>query len=143
MKIRNIQLFKVRNIKSKHLSNLDVSDFIVQNNIKTQTQLLATANIQKKKGQKGFGWLCFLSYIKKAGWTNIPDLEDAKCSNDFTAAKKCRMDIVWYGCCFSVEIWLKMKVEPTYVYRHCFNVDKTTLKQHWQNQRRCCFNINS
>ena len=28
----------------------------------------------------------------------------------------------------NVEIWLKMKVEPTYVYRRCFNVDKTTLK---------------
>ena len=29
----------------------------------------------------------------------------------------------------NVDIWLKMKVEPTYVYRRCFNVDKTTLKQ--------------
>ena len=29
--------------------------------------------------------------------------------------------------CLNVEIWLKMKVEPTYVYRRCFNVDKTTL----------------
>ena len=31
---------------------------------------------------------------------------------------------------FNVDIWLKMKVEPTYIYRHCFNVDKTTLKEH-------------
>ena len=32
-------------------------------------------------------------------------------------------------CCFNLDIWLKMKVEPTYVYRRCFNVYKTTLKQ--------------
>ena len=31
--------------------------------------------------------------------------------------------------CFNVDFWLKMKVEPTYIYRRCFNVDKTTLKQ--------------
>ena len=31
--------------------------------------------------------------------------------------------------CFNVIIWLKMKAEPTYVYRRCFNVDKTTLKE--------------
>ena len=31
--------------------------------------------------------------------------------------------------CFNVDIWLKMKVEPTYVYRRCFNVEKTTLKR--------------
>ena len=30
----------------------------------------------------------------------------------------------------NVDIWLKMKVEPTYIYRRCFNVGKTTLKQH-------------
>ena len=29
--------------------------------------------------------------------------------------------------CFNVDIWLKMEVEPTYIYRRCFNVDKTTL----------------
>ena len=50
-------------------------------------------------------------------------------------------------CCFNFEIWLKMKVEPTYVYRRCFNVDKTTLKQHWQvdssSITQCCFNVNS
>ena len=28
----------------------------------------------------------------------------------------------------NVEIWLKMKVKPTYVYRRCFNVE-TTLKE--------------
>ena len=32
--------------------------------------------------------------------------------------------------CFNVEIWLKMKVDPTYVYRR-FNVVKTMLKQLW------------
>ena len=31
--------------------------------------------------------------------------------------------------CFNVDIWLKMKVEPTYIYQRCFNVGKTTLKQ--------------
>ena len=30
-------------------------------------------------------------------------------------------------CCFNVEIWLKMKVEPTYVYRRCFNVVLSTF----------------
>ena len=29
--------------------------------------------------------------------------------------------------CSNVDIWLKMKVEPTYIYRSCFNVSKTTL----------------
>ena len=48
--------------------------------------------------------------------------------------------------CFNVDIWLKMKVEPTYVYRRCFNVDKTTLKQRWITsiQRlmiQCCLNV--
>ena len=31
--------------------------------------------------------------------------------------------------CFNVQMWLKMKVEPTYAYRRCFKVDKTTLKE--------------
>ena len=31
--------------------------------------------------------------------------------------------------CFNVDIWFKMKVEPTHIYRCCFNVGKTTLKQ--------------
>ena len=49
--------------------------------------------------------------------------------------------------CFNVDIWLKMKGEPTYVYRRCFNVDKTTLKQHWKNyassmlMTQCCLNV--
>ena len=34
--------------------------------------------------------------------------------------------------CFNVEIWLKMKVEPTHVCRRCFNVDKTR----WNNTER-------
>ena len=29
----------------------------------------------------------------------------------------------------NVDIWLEMKVEPTYIYRRCFNVAKTKLKQ--------------
>ena len=49
--------------------------------------------------------------------------------------------------CFNVDIWLKMKVEPTHIYRRCFNVDKTTLKQRQQNyvdsisMNQCCFNV--
>ena len=31
-----------------------------------------------------------------------------------------------------------MKVEPTYVYRRCFNVNKTTLKQRQELRR---FNV--
>ena len=31
--------------------------------------------------------------------------------------------------CFNFDIWLKMNIEPTYIYRRCFNVGKTTLKQ--------------
>ena len=31
--------------------------------------------------------------------------------------------------CLSVEIWFKMKVEPMFVYWHCFNFGKTALKQ--------------
>ena len=52
-----------------------------------------------------------------------------------------------HQCCFNVGIWLKMKVEPTYIYRRCFNVDKTTLKQCWKNyvdsmlMAQRCFNI--
>ena len=43
--------------------------------------------------------------------------------------------------------WLKMKVEPTSIYRSCFNVGKTTLKQHLKNyvdsksMNHCCFNV--
>ena len=25
--------------------------------------------------------------------------------------------------CFDVDVWLKMKVEPTYVLHHCFNAE--------------------
>ena len=35
-------------------------------------------------------------------------------------------------CCFSVEIWLKFKLEPTYVYWRCFNVSR----QGWNNIER-------
>ena len=34
--------------------------------------------------------------------------------------------------CF-VDIWLKMKVELTYIFRRCFHVEKITLKQRRQN----------
>ena len=34
--------------------------------------------------------------------------------------------------CFNIGIWLKMKVDLTYIYRRCFNVGKT-LKQSWSS----------
>ena len=49
--------------------------------------------------------------------------------------------------CFNIDIWLKMKVKPTYIYRCCFNVGKETLKQRWQNyvdsmlMNQYCFNV--
>ena len=49
--------------------------------------------------------------------------------------------------CFNVDIWLKMKVEPTYLYWRCFNISKTTLKQRWLNHvdstsmNQSCFNV--
>ena len=35
--------------------------------------------------------------------------------------------------CFSVDIWFKMKVEPTHIYQCWFNAGKITLKQQWFN----------
>ena len=32
--------------------------------------------------------------------------------------------------CFDVYIWLNMKVEPTYIYRRCFNVETTSIELH-------------
>ena len=45
--------------------------------------------------------------------------------------------------CFNIDIWLKMKVEPTYIYRGCFNVGKTTLIDlvDSMSMNQCCFNI--
>ena len=34
-----------------------------------------------------------------------------------------------YQRCFNVYIWLKIKVELTYIYRRCFKVGKTTSKK--------------
>ena len=36
--------------------------------------------------------------------------------------------------------WLKMKVEPMYIYRRCFNVGKTTLKKNLLELRRLSVN---
>ena len=40
-----------------------------------------------------------------------------------------------YQRCFNADIWLKMKVELTYIYRRCFNVGKTRLIElrRWTN----------
>ena len=43
---------------------------------------------------------------------------------------------------FNVDIWLKMKADPTYLYRRCFKVGKTTLKQSRKNSlNQQCFNV--
>ena len=65
---------------------------MVQNNIKTQTQLLATINIQKEEGK--WIWLAMFSLEHQKSLDKCKDLEDAKCSNHFTAAKTYRMDII-------------------------------------------------
>ena len=35
--------------------------------------------------------------------------------------------------CFDVDIWFKMKVEPAYIYRRCFNIGNIRLKQRRYN----------
>ena len=55
---------KVTNTNLKRFSNLDVSDFIVQNNIKTKTHLLAAANIQKEEGKRDLASFIFFRTSK-------------------------------------------------------------------------------
>ena len=43
-----------QNRKNNRLSNLDASEFLVENNIKSETELFAIANEQKKAGKKDF-----------------------------------------------------------------------------------------
>ena len=49
--------------------------------------------------------------------------------------------------CSDVDIWLEIKVEPTYICRRCFNVGKITLKQRRWNYvesmsiKQRCFNV--
>ena len=43
------------------------------------------------------------------------------------------INLIVHQRCFNVDIWLKMKIEPTYIYRRCFNVGKTMLKQRGQS----------
>ena len=38
-----------------------------------------------------------------------------------------------HQCCFNVDIWLNMRVEPTSIYWRCFSVRKTTIKQRRKN----------
>ena len=37
--------------------------------------------------------------------------------------------ILMTQCCFNVDIWLKRKVESTYVHHCCFHVEQTELKE--------------
>ena len=85
---------KVSNTKSKLLSNLDVSDFIVQNKIKTQTQLLATANIQNEEGKRDFPSFVFSNTSKSL---DEPISQTWKMQNaqiTLERQAKCRMDII-------------------------------------------------
>ena len=85
---------KVSNTKSKRLSNLDVSDFIVKNKIKTQTQLLATANIQKEVGKRNLASFVF-SHISKSLDELISQnwkMQNAQITLEQHA--KCQMDII-------------------------------------------------
>ena len=47
---------------------------------------------------------------------------------------KTRLIVNVYQRCFNVYIWLKMKVEPTYIYRHCSKVETTSIEL-------CQFNV--
>ena len=76
-----------------------------------------------------FGWkwklsrrtfIDVVSTLAKQRWNNVDRITPIQCR--------------WTNVVSTFKFWLKMKVEPTYVFRRCFNVDKTTLKQ-------CCFNV--
>ena len=41
--------------------------------------------------------------------------------------------------CFNADIWLKMTAESTCAYLHCFEIEKTTLKQFFFNM--CCVDV--
>ena len=85
---------KVSNTKSKRLSNLDVSHFIVKNDIKTQTQMLATANIQKDKGKINLASFVFshtsksLDELISQTWT----MQNAQIT--LARQTKCQIDII-------------------------------------------------
>ena len=85
---------KVSNTKSKLLSNLDVSDFIVQNKIKTQTQLLAIANIQKEEGKKDLGSFVFSRTSKSLDELISQTWKMQNAQITLERQRKCRMDII-------------------------------------------------
>ena len=85
---------KVSNTKSKHLFNLDVSDFIVQNNIKTQTQLLATANIQKEEGKKNLASFVFSRTSKSLDELTSQTWKMQNSQITLQRQRKFRMDII-------------------------------------------------
>ena len=85
---------KVSNTKSKRLSNLDVSDFIVQNNIKTQTQLLATANIQKEEGKRDLASFIFSRTSKSLDELISQTWKMQNAQITLERQTKCRMDII-------------------------------------------------
>ena len=85
---------KVSNTKSKRLSNLDVSDFIVQNKIKTQTQLLATANIQKEEGKRDLASFVFSRTSKSLDELISQTWKMQNAQITLERQTKCRMDII-------------------------------------------------
>ena len=103
---------KVSNTKWKSLSYLNVSNFIVQNNIKTQTQLLATTNIQKEESKRDVGIFVFsrtsksldelMSQTSKRQNAQIKLQQQTKCQMDIT--HEVSLDSCADGCNGS---WLK------------------------------------
>ena len=57
-------------------------------------------------------WSTVVSTLTEQRWNNIDRITSIQRLNQ---------------CCFNVEIWLKMKVELTHVYRPYFKVDKITF----------------
>ena len=51
------------------------------------------------------------------------------CFNVDTTLKELRRFNVGDPSCFSVDFWLKMKIESTYIRRRCFEFEKTALVQ--------------
>ena len=73
--------------------------------------LIATGNITKKKKNYIFEYSILPRTHQR--WTNV----------------EASLIVNIHQRCFNVDVWLKMKIEPTYIYRRCFNIDKTTLKK--------------
>ena len=74
--------------KVRRLSNLDVAEFIVSNNIKTDEELLGKANEQKKAGKKDLASFIFSRSLK-----NLNDLIETTWKMETASANIARKDI--------------------------------------------------